>query len=93
MLPGPGPVLCMIRERRVILKAVLHTRLAVQLQLAIYIIMLYYLTIFNVSLRNLAIVNLILQLLHCTYYYYYKYYDTMIIQVYYCLVFYYMYMH
>ena len=46
MLPGPGPVLCMIRERRVILKAVLHTRLAVQLQLAIYIIMLYYLTIF-----------------------------------------------
>ena len=27
--PGPGPVLCMIRERHVILKVVLHTRLAV----------------------------------------------------------------
>ena len=31
MLPGPGPdsVLCMIRERHVILKAALHSRLAV----------------------------------------------------------------
>ena len=28
-LPGPGPVLCMIRERHVILKVVLYTRLAV----------------------------------------------------------------
>ena len=27
--PGPGPVLCMIRERHVILKAALHSRLAV----------------------------------------------------------------
>ena len=36
MLPGPGPgyVLCMVRERHVILKAALHSRLAVQLQLA-----------------------------------------------------------
>ena len=29
MLPGPGSVLCMIRERHVILKAALHSRLAV----------------------------------------------------------------
>ena len=29
MLSGPGPVLCMIRESHVILKAVLHFRLAV----------------------------------------------------------------
>ena len=31
MLPGPGPgsVLCMIRERHVILKAALHSSLAV----------------------------------------------------------------
>ena len=31
MLPGPGPgsVLCMIRERHVILKTMLHSRLAV----------------------------------------------------------------
>ena len=27
--PGPGPVLCMIRERHVILKAALHSGLAV----------------------------------------------------------------
>ena len=27
--PGPGPVLCMIRKRHVILKAALHSRLAV----------------------------------------------------------------
>ena len=33
MLPGPGPgsVLCMIRERHVILKAALHSRLATSL--------------------------------------------------------------
>ena len=37
--PGPGPVLCMIRERHVILKAALHSRLAVSA--ASYIIMLY----------------------------------------------------
>ena len=29
MFPGPGPVLCMIRERHVILKVALHSRLAV----------------------------------------------------------------
>ena len=34
MLPGPCPVLCMIHERHAILTAVLHSRLAVQLQLA-----------------------------------------------------------
>ena len=28
-LAGPGPVLCMIRERNIILKAALHSRLAV----------------------------------------------------------------
>ena len=27
--PGPGPVLCMIRERHIILKAALHSSLAV----------------------------------------------------------------
>ena len=43
MLPGPGPgsVLCMIRERHVILKAALHSRLAVLIAAASYIIMLY----------------------------------------------------
>ena len=55
----PGPVLCMIRERHVILKAVLHSRLAVYLQLATYIIMLYCLVysyiFFNVSLGNLQL--------------------------------------
>ena len=29
MFPGAGPVLCMIRERQVMLKAALHSRLAV----------------------------------------------------------------
>ena len=29
MFPGPGSVLCMIRERHEILKTVLHSRLAV----------------------------------------------------------------
>ena len=29
MLPDPGSVLCMVRERYVILKAALHSRLAV----------------------------------------------------------------
>ena len=29
MLLGPGPVLCVIRERHVILKAAIHSRLAV----------------------------------------------------------------
>ena len=41
--PGPGPVLCIIymtRERQIILKAALHSRLAV-LAAASYIIMLY----------------------------------------------------
>ena len=82
MLPGPGPVLCMIRERHVILKAALHSRLPVQQQLAI--IMLYcpvYIRVYSynfyVSLGNLAIVSLIPKLLHCTYD------DTMIMQFYY----------
>ena len=46
----PGAVLCMIREKHIILKAVFHSRLAS------YIIMLYclvYSTIFYVSLGNL----------------------------------------
>ena len=34
--PGPGPVLCMIRERYVILKAALHSRLAVYSKLHNY---------------------------------------------------------
>ena len=41
MLPGPGPVytvLRMIRERHVILKVVLHFRLAVYIVAASYII-------------------------------------------------------
>ena len=39
--PGPGPVLCMIRERHVILKAALHSGLYSCLAAASYIIMLY----------------------------------------------------
>ena len=53
MLPGPGPwpcILCMIRERHVILKVVLRSRLAVQLQLAMYIIMLYCLVLYIVTI-------------------------------------------
>ena len=93
MLPGPGPgsVLCMIRERHVILKAALHSRLAV-LTAASYIIMLYCL---------IYIVKIFLMLVWRTYNYSYRYlasfpsccivyiyiyihnYDTMIIQVYY----------
>ena len=43
MLPGPGPgsVLCMIRERHVILKAALHSGLYSCSAAASYIIMLY----------------------------------------------------
>ena len=41
--PGPGPVLCMIRERHVILKAALHSGLYSCLAAASYIIMLYFL--------------------------------------------------
>ena len=39
--PGPGPVLCMIRERHVILKAAFHSGLYSCLAAASYIIMLY----------------------------------------------------
>ena len=39
--PGPGPVLCMIRERHVILKAALHSGICSCLAAASYIIMLY----------------------------------------------------
>ena len=39
--PGPGPVLCMIRERHVILKAALHSGLYSCLAAASYLIMLY----------------------------------------------------
>ena len=39
--PGPGPELCMIRERHVILKAALHSGLYSCLAAASYIIMLY----------------------------------------------------
>ena len=39
--PYPGPVLCMIRERHVILKAALHSGLYSCLAAASYIIMLY----------------------------------------------------
>ena len=38
---GPGPVLCMIRERHVILEAALHSGLYSCLAAASYIIMLY----------------------------------------------------
>ena len=85
MLPGPEPgsVLCMIRERHVILKAALHSKLAV----SSYIIMLYCLV---------YIVKIFLMLVWGTYNYSYRYlasfpsscsvyihnYDTMIIQVY-----------
>ena len=41
--PGPGPVLCMVRERHVILKAALHSGLYSCLAAASYIIMLYLL--------------------------------------------------
>ena len=41
MLPGPGPVLCVIRENNVILKAALHSRLYSCLAAASYIIMFY----------------------------------------------------
>ena len=58
MLPGPspGPVLCMIRERHVILKAALYFRLYSCLAAASYINMLcclLYNNFFNVSLGNL----------------------------------------
>ena len=39
--PGPGPVLCMIRERHVILKAALHSWLYSCLAVASYIIIPY----------------------------------------------------
>ena len=42
MLPAwPGPVLCMVRERHVILKAALHSGLYSCLAAASYIIVLY----------------------------------------------------
>ena len=41
LAPGPGPVLCMVRERHVILKAALHSGLYSRLAAASYIIMLY----------------------------------------------------
>ena len=41
LLHGPGPVLCMIRERHVILKTALHSGLYSCLAAASYIIMLY----------------------------------------------------
>ena len=81
MLPGPGPVLCMICERHVILKAALHSRIAV----VSYIIMLYCL-VYTFSYNFLMLV-------WGTYNYSYSYlasfpnscivhnYDTMIIQV------------
>ena len=64
MLPGPGSVLCMIRERHVILKAALHSKLSC-LAAASYVIMLYHASIvkiflmlvwgtYNYSYRNLA---------------------------------------
>ena len=53
----PGPVLCVIRESHVILKAALHSRLYSCLAAASYIIVLYCLVysynFLNVSLGNL----------------------------------------
>ena len=87
MLPGlgPGPVLCMIHERHVILKAALHSGLYSCLAAASYIIMLYCLVYsYNFLMLVCGIYN-----------YSYSYlasfpsscivhnYDTMIIQVYY----------
>ena len=81
MLPGPGPgsVLCVIRERHVILKAALHSRLAAYIAIIIiYIIMLYFLVYivkiflmlvwgtYNYSYRYLAFIA---KLLHCIYIY------------------------
>ena len=64
MLPGPGPVLCMIRERHVILKAALHSRLYSCLAAASYIIMLYC---------HIIIVKIFLMLVWGTYNYSYRY--------------------
>ena len=66
MLPGPGPgsVLCMIREMHVILKAALHSRLYSCLAAASYIIMLYCLV---------YIVKIFLMLVWGTYNYSYRY--------------------
>ena len=84
--PWSGPVLCMIRERHVILKAALHSGLYSCLAAASYIIMLYCLVYsfkkINVSLGNLY---------NYSYIYFPSFpssciiynYDTMIIQVYY----------
>ena len=54
MLPGPGPVLCMIRERLVILKVSLHSGLYSYLAAASYIIMLYCL-VYIFFLNNVSI--------------------------------------
>ena len=53
--PGPGPVLCMIREKHVILKAALHSGLYSCVAAGSYIIMLYCLVY---SLNKLMLVLL-----------------------------------
>ena len=53
--PGPGPVLCMIRERRIILKAALHSGLYSCLAAASYIIMLYCL-VYSFKKINVSII-------------------------------------
>ena len=61
MLPGPGPgsVLCMIRERHVILKAALHSRLAdiIMLYCLVDIVKIFLMLVwgaYNYSYRYLA---------------------------------------
>ena len=48
--PGPGTVLCMVRERHVILKVALHSELYSCLAAASYIFMLYCL-VYSFSLN------------------------------------------
>ena len=54
MLPGPGPVLCMVCERHVILKTALHSGLYSCLAAATYISMLYCL-VYSVLFKSMLV--------------------------------------